>query len=396
MTAEAHDASDGRGLHPERVAERFRRTFGPEPRVYRAPGRVNLIGEHTDYNDGFVLPAAIDLATFVAAAPRRDRRLRVAAADLGRRAERTLDVADPRPARDWSDYVFGVAFELERAGHRVRGADLLVTSAVPVGAGMSSSAALEVAVALALLDVAEVRLDPVAVARLCQAAENRFVGTRCGIMDQFASCRGRTGHALYLDCRSLEVREVAVPSDLVIVVCDSRVSHALADGAYNERRATCEEAVRILGRGRPEVRALRDVTQDELERRHGELSEVAWRRCRHVVSENARVAEAVRALEAGDRPRLGALLRASHQSLGSDYEVSCPELDFLVEAASLCPGVFGSRLMGGGFGGSTINLVRPDAVPEVAGQLREAYRERYGRELGVHVCRVGDGARRVR
>jgi galactokinase len=396
VTAGPPDPGAARRLDPEHVAESFRRTFGGEPRVYRAPGRVNLIGEHTDYNDGFVLPAAIDLAAFVAAAPRDDRVLRVEAADLGRRAELALDEAsEPRPARDWSDYAFGVALELERAGHRLRGADLLVMSGVTVGAGMSSSAAFEVSVALALLDLAGVALDPVAVARLCQAAENRFVGTRCGIMDQFASCRGRAGHALFLDCRSLDVREVPVPSNLAIVVCDSGVSHALADGAYNERRAACEEAVRILGHGRPEMRALRDVGEDELERRRGELSEVVWRRCRHVVRENARVADAVRALDAGDSIRLGALLCASHESLRADYEVSCAELDFLVEAASGRDGVVGSRMMGGGFGGSTINLVRPDAVSAVARFLRDAYRERWGRAPGVHVCRVGDGARRV-
>ena len=383
---------------PASVAERFSAELGnAAPRLYRAPGRVNLIGEHTDYNDGFVLPAAIDLAAWVAAAPRDDRVLRIAAADLGRHAERSLDERDPSPARDWSDYAFGVALELERAGHRLRGADLLVTSDVPVGAGMSSSAALEVAVALALLDLAGLALDPVEVARLCQAAENRFVGTRCGIMDQFASCRGRAGHALHLDCRSLEAEEVPVPDEVAILVCDSRVSHALADGAYNDRRASCEAAVRILARGRPEIRALRDVAPDELEGALGELpDDVLRRRCRHVVTENARVGEAVRALRMGDLPRVGGLMRASHESLRRDYEVSCDELDFLVEAAERCDGVLGSRLMGGGFGGSTISLVRPGAVTDVAAALRESYRGRYGKVPGMHVCRTADGARRVR
>ena len=383
---------------PESVAQRFVAELGsPDPRLYRAPGRVNLIGEHTDYNDGFVLPAAIDLAAWVAAAPRDDRVLRIVAADLGRRAERSLDERDPSPARDWSDYAFGVALELERAGHRLCGADLLVTSEVPVGAGMSSSAALEVAVALALLDLAGLALDPVEVARLCQAAENRFVGTRCGIMDQFASCRGRAGHALHLDCRSLEAEEVPVPDEVAILVCDSRVAHALADGAYNDRRASCEAAVRILARGRPEIRALRDVAPDELEGALGELpDDVLRRRCRHVVTENARVGEAVRALRMGDLPRVGGLMRASHESLRRDYEVSCDELDFLVEAAERCDGVLGSRLMGGGFGGSTISLVRPGAVTDVAAALRESYRGRYGKVPGMHVCRTADGARRVR
>jgi galactokinase len=378
------------------VRARFRRSFGgSEPRLYRAPGRVNLIGEHTDYNDGFVLPAAIDLAAWVGAAPRDDRVLRIEAVDLRRRAERSLDEPDPQPARDWSDYAFGVAVELERAGHRLRGADLALTSDVPVGAGMSSSAALEVAVALALLDLADVQLDPVAVARLCQAAENRFVGTRCGIMDQFAACRGRAGHALFLDCRSLDVRDVPVPADVALLVCDSRVTHALADGAYNERRAACETAVRILRRGRAEIHALRDVTLAELERSRDELPEVVRRRCRHVVTENARVVSAVDALGAGDLSALGALLRASHASLRDDYEVSCAELDFLVDAASRCEGVLGSRLMGGGFGGSTINLVRRDALAEVAAVLGEAYRARYGKVPGLHDCRPADGAGRV-
>jgi galactokinase len=378
------------------VRARFRQSFGgAEPRLYRAPGRVNLIGEHTDYNDGFVLPAAIDLAAWVAAAPRQDRVVRVDAVDLGRRAERSLDEADPRPARDWSDYVFGVAFELERVGYRLRGADLVLTSDVPVGAGMSSSAALEVAVALALLDLAEIQLDPVEVAQLCQTAENRFVGTRCGIMDQFASCRGRAGHALLLDCRSLEVRDVPIPANVVLLVCDSRVTHALADGAYNERRAACESAVQALRRRRPDIRALRDVTLAELERARDEIPEVVWRRCRHVVTENARVVSAIDVLAAGDLTALGALLRASHESLRDDYEVSCAELDFLVDVASRCDGVFGSRLMGGGFGGSTINLVRPDALDAVAAALGAAYRERYGKLPGLHACIPADGARRV-
>jgi galactokinase len=216
-------------------------------------------------------------------------------------------------------------------------------------------------------------------------------------MDQFASCRGRAGHALYLDCRTLVVEEVPIPDDVAILVCDSRVSHALADGAYNERRASCETAVRILGRDRPQIRALRDVPVDELDHLLEALpDDVLRRRCRHVVTENRRVGEAVHALRAGDLTRLGELLRASHESLRRDYEVSCAELDFLVDAASGCAGVYGSRLMGGGFGGSTINLVRPDALATVAATLRAAYRERYGRIAGLHACRAADGARRVR
>ncbi len=380
---------------PARLVERFREAFGGAPRVFRAPGRVNLIGEHTDYNDGFVLPAAIDLAAWVAAAPRTDRTLRILAVDLDARLEVALDDPDPRPAGDWSDYARGVAVELQRAGHRLGGADVAIASDVPIGAGLSSSAALEVGVATALLDVAAIDLDPLAIALLCQAAENRFVGARCGIMDQFASCHGRAGHALHLDCRTLGARAVRVPDEVAIVVCDSKVAHALASGAYNERRASCEEAVRILARGRPEIRALRDLTPAELEARRDELSEVTYRRCRHVVTENARVGDLVAALEARALQRVGELLVASHASLRDDYEVSCTELDFLVETALAQPGVHGSRMMGGGFGGSTISLVRADAAGSLVGALDAAYRRAYGRAPGARICRTADAAQRV-
>jgi len=381
---------------PDGLQARFRARFGGAGRLYRAPGRVNLIGEHTDYNDGFVLPAAIDLDAWVAAAPRDDRRVRLYAADLDAALEFSLDAPAPGPARDWTDYPRGVALALERAGHRLRGADLLLESAVPIGAGLSSSAALEVALAWALLDLAGVAADPLEVARLCQRAENDFVGTRCGIMDQFAACHGRAGSALLLDCRALAARHVALPAELAILVCDSMVKHSLADGAYNQRRAACEAGVRILARSLPGVRALRDVCSDELEARRAELPEDVYRRCRHVIAECARVHAAVAALEAGDLAAVGRLLCASHASLRDDYEVSCPELETLVETALAQRGVYGSRMMGGGFGGSTITLARPDAIDALLGALGERYERAYGKRPWMRLCATADGARRTR
>jgi len=383
-------------VRPASLERLFRERFGATPRLYRAPGRVNLIGEHTDYNDGFVLPAAIDLSAWVAARARDDRTLVVHAADLGRAATFSLDEPDPSPVHDWSDHVRGVAIELERAGRRLRGAELLLASEVPIGAGLSSSAALAVAVAWALLDLAAVVPDPLAVARLCQAAENRFVGTRCGIMDQFAATHGRADHALHLDCRTLVASPVRLPPDVAIVVCDSLVQHALAAGAYNRRREECERGVRILARHRPGIRALRDATLADVERSRDELGDEVYRRCRHVVRENARVADAVAALERGDVVRLGALMVASHESLRDDFAVSCPELDSLVEIALAQPGVLGSRMMGGGFGGSTISLVEPGAVAALEARVVERHRQAHGKEPRVRVCRAADGARRVR
>jgi len=385
----------GGGTDPQRLRERFRARFGRDATLYRAPGRVNLIGEHTDYNDGFVLPAAIDLATWVAAAPRDDRRVRIHAGNLDAAASFALDDPDPRPSRAWSDYPRGVALALERAGHRLRGADLLLHGEVPIGAGLSSSASLEVATAWALLDLAGMTPDRGEVARLCQRAENEFVGTRCGIMDQFASVHARAGHALLVDCRSLASRDVLLPPDVALLVCDSMVKHALAGGAYNRRRAECEEGVRILARVVPGLRALRDATASDVERQRGEMRDDVYRRCRHVVAENQRVLDAVAALEARDLRAAGALLCASHESLRRDFAVSCPELDLLVAEATALPGVFGTRMTGGGFGGCTITLVAARRAQDAAAALAERYRAAFGQTPWVRVCTASDGASHV-
>jgi galactokinase len=367
---------------------------------------VNLIGEHTDYNDGLVLPVAIDRATWVAIAPRDDRRLAVRSVNVGEAVE--IDLAQPgrRAAggAHWSDYVRGVAAALAGNGFHLRGADLIVEGDVPIGAGLASSASLEVAVALALADVSGHALDRLALARLCQQAEHAFAGTRCGIMDQVASCCGRAGHALWLDCRSLEHRPIPMAGepggpgrarDVRAVVCNTMVKHDLAAGQYNRRRAECEAGVDRLSTMRPGIAALRDVTLADLDRAASGLPRAIARRCRHVVTENARVDSAARALAAGEIEEVGRLMAESHRSLRDDYEVSCDELDAMVDLAGGIDGVIGARMTGGGFGGCTVNLVWSAAVPEFTRRIAAEYEARTGRRPDVHVCVPSDGASRV-
>ena len=341
----------------------FRELYREAARVYRAPGRVNLIGEHTDYNDGFVMPIAIELYVWVAIAPRVDRKLLVRSL-FPDAAEIDLEARTPRARNHWSDYVQGVAVILARAGCRLQGANLLIRGDVPIGAGLSSSAAIEVAAALALLDNSELVTDRVELARLCRSAENEFVDARVGIMDPFVSCCAQAGRALMLDCRSLEYRLLPLPPGVSLITCNTMVKHRHASGEYNSRRAQCEEGVRLLSRSLPNIRALRDVTAEELELHGHDLPETIRKRCRHVVLENARVSAAAAALQDGDLATFGRLMKESHRSLRDDYEVSCPELDLMVELAEKQEGVYGARLTGGGFGGCTVNLVKSEAAPQ--------------------------------
>jgi galactokinase len=353
-------------------------------RYFRAPGRVNLIGEHTDYNAGFVMPAALPFACCAAITPREDRVLAIHSENFGERAEFSLDDPDPQPRKDWTDYVRGVAVMLQRDGHTLRGADLRLNSDVPIGAGLSSSAAIEVATGFSLLSIASANeIDRVKLALACQRAENEFVGMRCGIMDQYISCLGKEAHALMIDCRSLEYRLAPLSPELELVIADTRVKHELASGEYNVRRAQCEEGARAIG-----VATLRDATLLMLENAKGRMSEVVYRRCRHVISENRRVTQAVDALAAADFASFGKLMNASHASLRDDYEVSCAELDALVVAAQALPGVYGARMTGGGFGGATVNLVEKQYAEQVAKQL-----EAHAIKPKVFVCAASDGAR---
>ena len=365
--------------------------------MVRAPGRVNLIGEHTDYNDGYVLPAAIERETVMAGAARDDRTVRVAALDLDRRASFGLDSLE-RSAGDESgvNYIKGVAAVLESQGRRLRGMDAVIASDIPIGSGLSSSAALEVAAARLWSELDALEMEPVELALAAQQAENEFVGMRCGIMDQMASVLGREGHAVFLDCRTREYRLVPLPSQrALIVICDSGVRRELSASEYNRRREQCEQAVESLRRLSPGIRALRDVDTETLASARGLLDPLLFLRARHVVSENERVLASVEALQHGDLGRFGGLMNASHDSLRDDYEVSCRELDVLVEAARGVPGVLGSRLTGAGFGGCTVSLVEDSAVEGFAADVASHYRRETGRDMGRIVTGAAEGAGRV-
>jgi galactokinase len=379
-------------METSELSRLFTEWVGVRPTVFSAPGRVNLIGEHTDYNDGFVMPSAIGFSTRVAAAGRDDRRLVIRSGQFAGEFEFDLNHLPLRGAGSWCDYVLGVAVVLRGAGHALKGANLLVQGEVPIGAGLSSSAAIEVACALALMGLNGIALPMAEVAELCQRSENNFIGARVGIMDQFVACLGKAGHALLLDCRSLEFEMVPIPERVRMVVCNTMVKHQHAGGEYNRRREECEEGVRILARWYPGIRALRDVSSDQLAEHVGDVPERIFKRCRHVVEENARVQEGAGRLRAGDLGGFGQLMRESHRSLRDLYEVSCRELDVMVEAAEGLAGYCGGRMTGGGFGGCTVNLVEADLAEAFAGMIADRYRRATGIRPDVYVCSAADGA----
>ena len=372
------------------LRQEFRRRFGGEPRLVRAPGRVNLIGEHTDYNEGFVMPAAIEFATLAAVSPRDDGRVVAESLQYQERLEAEPSLPHRR-AGDWTDYIFGVAASLSKAGVALRGASLLVDGQVPIGAGLSSSAALEVACGFALCAASGVEIARVELAKACQRAENEYVGARCGIMDQFIACTGKRGHAVLLDCRSLEYKYAPLPEGVSLVICNTMVKHSIAGGEYNRRREECEEGVRRLAARIPGIRALRDVTSQDLERFASELPEIVARRCRHVVTEDLRVEQAVEALGAGDLQRFGELMYASHASLRDDYQVSSPELDLMVELARRQPATIGARMTGGGFGGCTVNLVRANEAAAFRRQVAAEYEKKTGVTPDIYITGAADG-----
>lgn len=364
-------------------------------RVVHAPGRVNLIGEHTDYNEGFVLPVAIDLGIAIAVLPTDDRRVELTLAATGETLGFDLDEIGERQG-GWIDYVAGMAWALAEAGIATRGFRGLLASDLPQGSGLSSSAALELASALALSGGEPPPLGRMALARAAQRAENAYVGVNCGLMDQFASAFGEPGHALLLDCRSLEHRAIPLADPgLVLVACHSGSPRRLESSAYNERRSQCEAATAEIARTEPHVTALRDVTPAMLEAARPRLDPLVAARAEHIVHENARVLAAVAAVEAGDVAELGRLFYASHASMRDLFGISSPELDALVEIASEVDGVIGARLTGAGFGGCTINLVRRDAVPALRDEVVRRYPERTGLVPRVFEVAASHGARRV-
>ena len=356
------------------VAERFLAVYGTSPSgLFRAPGRVNLIGEHTDYNDGFVMPVAIDFSCYSAIRSRSDRTLSVYSQQFQENIEFNLDRLVGPSKKHWSDYVRGVAAVLRDEGYPLKGADLLIDGQVPIGSGLSSSASIEVSSALALTSLGGITVPLGTLARLCQRAENAYTGARCGIMDQFVSCFGRQDQALLLDCRSLEMTYLALPPNVRLVICNTMVRHELAAGEYNERRASCERSIEAIRKFLPNIRALRDLTLEDLEKYGSLLSEIDFRRCRHVITENARVIDAKEALGHVDLAGFGQLMYQSHNSLNHDYEVSCRELNLMVSLARNIPGVYGARMTGGGFGGCTINLVEREAVTEFQTSVAHEY-----------------------
>jgi galactokinase len=377
------------------LKKRFKKLYGTEPVLVQAPGRVNLIGEHTDYNEGFVFPAAIEFQTQIAIAKKPGRCVIVSSENYAERVEFDLDHLPGAPRAHWSDYVVGVVRQLERICAPMPGANLLVNGDVPLGAGLSSSASLEVAVSKAFLEISGKTLDGTAIALLCQQAENQFIGARCGIMDQFISVHGSKNHALWLDCRTLEYRLLPIPADTKLLICNTMVRHSHSGGEYNDRRAECEAAAHYFAERVPAVKTLRDVTMNDFEKLGGGLSPIVQKRCRHVLSENMRVLQAAQALQTGDLNLFGRLMASSHVSLRDDFNVSSVELDLMVQLAQHRPGVYGSRMTGGGFGGCTINLVQESYVEEFKDVVGAEYKQQTGRQPEIYVSSAAAGAGRL-
>jgi len=353
--------------------------------LVRAPGRVNLIGEHTDYNDGFVLPMAIDRAVWIALRPRADKLVVVHSLDFGETVEFALD--DLQKSRGWAEYLKGVAWGLQVAGCRLTGWEGVMTGDVPIGAGLSSSAAVEMAAARAFAAVSGFEWDAARMARIGQTAENEWVGVRSGIMDQMVSAAAVAGHALFLDARTLSFRHVPMPPDVAVVVLDTSTRRGLVASAYNERRAQCEAAARAFG-----VKALRDVDWNMLQAGRSGLEEVVFRRARHVVTENQRVLDATAAMRSRDAARMGELFNESHASLRDDFEVTNDALNWIVEIAQAQPGCYGARMTGAGFGGAAVALVKTGNVEAFAQAVETAYRLKSGLEAKIYVCRASAGA----
>lgn len=375
------------------VTEAFRKIFGgaSPAHVFRAPGRVNLIGEHTDYNLGFVCPIAIHLACFVAVGPSPDSKLRVYSENLNDLREWPAEsIATLRPEKHWSDYVIGVAQQLLALGKTIQPLNLAIYSTVPAGSGLSSSASIEVSSALALLNGQDI--DGTELAKLAQRAEREFVGVPCGIMDQYVSVFGEADRAIKIDCRSITHETAQLPHAASIVVVNSMVKHELGDSAYRTRVRECADAVSAIQKAYPDVRSLRDFPSRLLDTVQDTMDPTVFRRARHVVTEDERVEAFMAASSAGDLMRMGRLFLASHRSLQHDYEVSAEELDFLVDTASDCSGVFGSRMTGGGFGGCTVNLVAPDRVEAFEAHIFEAYRRAFQHDAQIYRCVPAAGA----
>ena len=369
------------------IVAQFTKRFGRPPRwVIRAPGRVNLIGEHTDYNDGFVLPLAIDRAVWIALRPRNDRRVAVYSVDYNETREFSLDDLKNEKA-GWIEYLKGTAWSLQDAGLALTGWEGVLQGDVPLGAGLSSSAALEMATARALAAAGNLDWNPAKMAKLGQRAENKWVGVNCGIMDQLISAAGREGHALLIDCRTLDTQPVPFPPGVAVAVLDTSTRRGLVDSAYNERRSQCEAAARFFG-----VSALRDVTMEQFQQMTGGLDDVTRRRALHVIGENDRTVQAAAAMRRGDAVETGRLMNESHRSLRDDFEVSSDALNAMVECASAHEACYGARMTGAGFGGCAMALIRADAAEDFVARTAVAYQQKTSHKPAVYVCQATNGA----
>ena len=382
-----HDVSRFRTMHLER--------FHTEPAIFAAPGRVNLIGEHTDYAEGFVMPAAIDFATLAGISPRADGLIVIYSENYA--TERTFEASalPVAASHHWTDYPLGVISILAGEGHTIPGFSLSLWGDVPLGSGLSSSAALEVATALAITSLIGVTYPGPVLARLCQRAENEFVGASCGIMDQFISANGAKDHALLLDCRDLSFILAPIPANVALVIANTMVKHAVVGGEYTTRRAEVEAACAVIAGHRSGVRFLRDATVDDLEQWGHEMTPNSLNRARHVITENLRTVAAANALIRGDLPELGRLMAEAHLSYSRDFEASCIEADTMVNLAQDLPGLIGARLTGGGFGGCTINLVEQDHAAAFAASLAGLYAAQVGIVPQVHICHASGGAHQL-
>jgi galactokinase len=382
-----HDAAVFRSMHLAR--------FEAEPAIYVAPGRVNLIGEHTDYAEGFVMPAAIDFATLAGISARVDGKIAIFSENYGQ--VRYFDAAElpPKAGKHWTDYPLGVISILAGEGNSIPGFSLSLWGDVPLGSGLSSSASVEVATALAVTGLIGVSYPGPVLARLCQRAENEFVGANCGIMDQFISANGAKDHALLLDCRDLSFKLAPIPDHVALVIANTMVKHAITGGEYTSRRAEVEAACAVIASHRPEVKFLRDATVEDLEKWGHEMTPNSLKRARHVITENARTVAAAEALINGDLDRLGRLMAEAHWSYSKDFEASCEEADAMVELAQDLPGLIGARLTGGGFGGCTINLVEQSQAEAFQEELARLYAGQIGIVPQIHICHASRGAHRL-
>ncbi len=375
----------------KKIKIKFKESFNEEPFLFRSPGRVNLIGEHTDYNMGFVLPAAIDRAIYIAISPREDMYCRIHAFDMDDYYECSLEELH-KSEKSWPNYLQGVIEELKKGGYIIKGFNCVFGGNIPIGAGLSSSAALEAGLAFALNHIFNLGIDKLSLVKLSQKAENDYVGVKCGIMDQYINIFGKRDHVIRLDCRSLEKEYFPFDyKNVSIVLLDTNVSHSLASSEYNQRRKECNDGVKLIKKDYHQVESLRDVSISMLSEYKLKMNPVVYKRCKYVIDENGRLLKACDALIGNDLKSFGELMYQAHEGLSKEYEVSCKELDFLVDLLKDDPNVYGSRMMGGGFGGCTINLIENDAIENISKKVIKEYKNKFNIDANIYVTKISSG-----